>query len=131
MSSRRVPDLPAAGETCRNHSFERAERICRQCGLWYCDQCVVTPWGPRKPALCVACAVNRGGVRSTSGHAPVRSEREIKQLERQGRDDLEGGFGQASSGAAAALRRAAPLVTDGRDQDASKKRSLFRRLRPD
>lgn len=128
MGSRRSPEpLPESAEPCRNHSFERAQRICRQCGLWYCDQCVVTPWGPRKPALCVECAVNKGGVRSTAGHAPVRSDREIKKIERQGRDEDDAMFGSTtSSGAAAALRRAAPSV--GRE-DGADKRKLFRRLK--
>ncbi|HYI61952.1 MAG TPA: B-box zinc finger protein [Acidimicrobiales bacterium] len=126
MSPRRPHQpSPADGECCVHHPFERAERVCRDCGHWLCDQCIVTPWGPRKAALCVDCAIGRGGVRTTASRAPVRSEREIRKLERQTRDDVDGPLSAAS---AAALHRAAPAA--GRDDAEPSRRSRFRRLRP-
>lgn len=68
-----------------HHPFETADRICAACGGWYCDGCLVSPWGPRKGALCVACAIGRGGVRLSSGQQPLRSAREIRKLERERR----------------------------------------------
>lgn len=128
MGSHPSTDLPAPGDACLNHSFERAQRVCRHCGHWFCDQCVVTPWGPRKPALCVECAVNRGGVRSTAGKAPVRSDREIKRLERAVQE--EPAASPRSAAAADALHRAAPSVATPGDDSPRARRSLFRRLRP-
>lgn len=128
MSPRRAPEpSPRVGECCVHHPFERAERVCRDCGHWLCDQCIVTPWGGRKAALCVGCALGRGGVRSTAGQAPVRSDREIRKLERLTRDDEAAapGLGAAAN---AALHRAAPRA--GQDDGAPARRSRLRRLRP-
>ncbi len=73
------------------HPFESADRICAGCGGWYCDGCLVSPWGPRKGALCVSCAIEWGGVRRTAGQRPMRSPREIRQLERERRKQARSG----------------------------------------
>ncbi len=82
---------PAGTDTCVLHPFEVAERLCHQCGRWHCDGCLVAPWGPRKPVLCVECAIGRGGVRRTAGAPPARSAKEIRRHEkdarRQSRED--------------------------------------------
>lgn len=128
MSPRRAPEPPSGVECCVHHTFERAERMCRDCGHWLCDQCIVTPWGPCKAALCIDCAIGRGGVRSTAPRPAVRSDREIRKLDRQLRDDDLGTALSAAS--AAALFRATPLVRSD-DEEPAAKRSLFRRHRPD
>ncbi len=80
---RSTPEIPTSdGECCVLHPFEAAHRLCHQCGRWHCEGCLVTPWGPRKPALCVECAISRGGVRSTAGAPPVRTPKEIRQVEK-------------------------------------------------
>lgn len=76
---------PTHSETCMLHPFEVADRLCASCGNWHCDACLVTPWGPRKKALCVACAIQQGGVRKTSGQSQSRSSKEIRQVERDRR----------------------------------------------
>ncbi|MEM8747131.1 MAG: hypothetical protein AAGF91_10550 [Actinomycetota bacterium] len=48
---------------CREHSFESATALCRRCGLEYCANCVVYPFGEKKP-LCKECAMTAAGVRS-------------------------------------------------------------------
>jgi len=78
-----VTPLNPNTESCMLHPFESADRICGTCGNWHCDACLVTPWGPRKPALCVACAIQQGGVRKNSGARQSRSSREIRQVERE------------------------------------------------
>jgi hypothetical protein len=40
---------------------------------------VVYPNGPKKPGLCVQCALARGGVRSTAASHPAISKRELKK----------------------------------------------------
>ena len=80
-----APTTFAGSDTCVLHPFELADHICHQCGNWHCDGCVVHPWGPRKPALCVACAIGRGGVRKNSGMVQARTAKEIRRIERQER----------------------------------------------
>ncbi|HEX7134322.1 MAG TPA: hypothetical protein VF228_17230 [Iamia sp.] len=74
-------------QNCIHHSFEPADRVCSACGGWFCDGCLVTPWGPRKGALCVDCAIQKGGVRKTAGQAPRLSATEIRKIERQRRKE--------------------------------------------
>lgn len=49
--------------SCTRHSMAWADHICGECGYQYCGECVVFPFGATKPPLCVACALERGGVR--------------------------------------------------------------------
>ncbi len=85
MSTGSITPLTPSTENCVLHPFESAERICGTCGNWHCDGCLVTPWGPRKPAMCVACAIQQGGVRKNAGARQGLSAREIRQVERQRR----------------------------------------------
>ena len=64
---------------CVRHPFELSDNFCSHCGLEFCRDCIVYPKGPKKPALCVACALAASGVRSTAAtHAPI-SKRELKR----------------------------------------------------
>ncbi len=89
MSSPQIGPTPQPSEVahCILHPFEQAERLCSACGAWHCDGCLVTPWGPRKGALCVACAIQKGGVRQSSGQAQRLSSQEIRKVERQRRKE--------------------------------------------
>ncbi len=78
---------PVESTNCILHSFQPADRVCNACGGWHCDACLVTPWGPRKPALCVSCAIQRGGVRKTSGQMQMRSGSEIRRIEKARRTE--------------------------------------------
>ena len=55
---------------CRHHSFEAAHGVCRQCGMEFCESCIVFPMGKKTP-ICKECAVRLGGVRSGAGRAPM------------------------------------------------------------
>jgi hypothetical protein len=115
-------------ESCVLHPFETAERLCHECGRWHCDGCLVTPWGPRKPALCISCAIGRSGVRRSSGAPKVRSAREIRTIEkaerRAERDEHRRGAVVTAGGL---TRTPLPSV----DLDGSRRRrSLRSRLRP-
>lgn len=50
-------------DTCAKHSFETAAGVCRQCRNPYCSECLVYPFGEKKPPYCVTCALSAGGVR--------------------------------------------------------------------
>ncbi|WCO67295.1 hypothetical protein PO878_00990 [Iamia majanohamensis] len=121
-----APAAPQGNETCVLHPFEVADRLCHQCGRWHCDGCLVAPWGPRKPVLCVECAIGRGGVRRSAGAAPVRTPREIRQLEkdarRQSREDSRRPVVVTPKGLARDI--------DAVVQDRPERRSLLKRLRP-
>jgi hypothetical protein len=55
---------------CERHPSEVADTTCRHCRGPFCSRCLVFPFGPGKPALCVACALAAGGVRSSAARAP-------------------------------------------------------------
>ena len=87
MSAPTFGPSPTDTTNCILHPFEQADRLCGSCGGWHCDSCLVMPWGPRKGALCVSCAIQRGGVRKSSGQAVLRSPQEIRRLERERRKE--------------------------------------------
>lgn len=102
------------GESCVLHPFEVAERLCHQCGRWHCDGCLVAPWGPRKPALCVECAINRGGVRRSAGAAPVRTPRQIRDVEKGKRTQESEDPGQRVTMGPGGMPPQQPAPTAGR-----------------
>lgn len=62
---------------CHDHSFERAENVCRRCGIEFCELCLVYPFGASRP-FCKECAMVAGGVRSQACR-PEMSKRELKR----------------------------------------------------
>lgn len=70
---------------CEKHSFEPAVARCRECGGEYCGDCLVYPFGERKPPFCVACAIAAAGVRSTAGRPQRASRRELRREQKQRR----------------------------------------------
>ena len=50
---------------CTKHNGVISSGSCGQCGLDYCDDCLVFPFGPSRPAMCVGCALVFAGVRRT------------------------------------------------------------------
>lgn len=55
---------------CLRHYEEPIADHCRDCQHPYCTRCLVYAFGPKKPPLCVSCALHAGGVRS--GQRPTR-----------------------------------------------------------
>jgi hypothetical protein len=74
--------------TCEKHSFELADGMCQRCGDWFCASCLVYAFGPKKPPLCISCAINAAGVRSTAGRVPRTSSRQIRREMRARRREL-------------------------------------------
>ena len=64
---------------CSRHSFEYAENVCSSCGSAFCHDCLVYPRGPKKPPLCVPCAIAASGVRSSARKPSNLSRREVKK----------------------------------------------------
>ncbi len=68
---------------CERHNFDRAIDLCGRCGGEYCSDCLVYPFGPRKPPFCLPCAVSQGGVRSSAATYRALSGRKMRQLQKQ------------------------------------------------
>jgi len=55
------------------------EHICRVCGSQYCPECVVFPYGASRGAVCIACALELGGVQRQHSNHPKLSRRAIRK----------------------------------------------------
>lgn len=72
--------------SCVKHPMTMGEHICGECGHQFCHECVVFPFGTSKPPLCIACALERGGVRRQPVGRPKLTRRSIRErlaLQRQ------------------------------------------------
>jgi len=48
---------------CNRHPFDDAVAACHRCHAAHCQDCIVFPFGVRKPGLCIPCALVAGGIR--------------------------------------------------------------------
>ena len=48
---------------CANNPLDTATARCNECGADFCSDCVIYPFGEKKPPLCVPCALVVGGIR--------------------------------------------------------------------
>jgi len=64
-STRKQPteDRPAVGGRCEKHAFDPAVDACGKCGQARCADCLVYPFGTKKPPFCINCALVAGGIR--------------------------------------------------------------------
>lgn len=66
--------------SCVKHPMAVAEHVCGRCGHDFCPECVVYPHGTAKPPMCITCALELGGVRTSSRDRPPRmSRRAVKR----------------------------------------------------
>lgn len=68
-----------AADSCENHAFDMAEDLCGSCGRGYCSECLVYPFGAKKPPLCKSCAVSAAGIRSNAARPRALSKRELRK----------------------------------------------------
>lgn len=57
-------------DNCTKHIFEIAVGSCRVCNTLYCEECLVWTHGPKRPPLCIGCALAKGGVRRSAARQP-------------------------------------------------------------
>ncbi|MCU1460300.1 MAG: hypothetical protein JWO37_375 [Acidimicrobiales bacterium] len=57
-------------ENCAKHIFEMAAGQCRMCHTGFCEECLVWSHGPKRPPLCIGCALAAGGVRRSAARQP-------------------------------------------------------------
>ena len=70
---------------CDKHPFEASSARCRECGGEYCPDCLVYPFGEKKPPFCIGCAIAAAGVRSSSARPHRVSKRELRREEKERR----------------------------------------------
>lgn len=56
-------------ECCVKHTANRSVGHCCQCGESRCEECMVFPFGERRPPMCIPCALAFAGVRHRSNTA--------------------------------------------------------------
>ena len=66
MFHRKQNDDEASTKRCGVHGFAHATGHCRACRDAYCKDCLVYPFGQRRPPYCVRCALVAAGVRRGS-----------------------------------------------------------------
>ena len=64
-------------ESCTKHPHEKSAALCQRCGMSWCNDCLVFAFGPKKPPMCLECAMFAGGVRSAAVR-PAMPKRELK-----------------------------------------------------
>jgi len=75
----RSPEAGPLSFSCVKHPMTVGEYVCGECGHQFCPECVVFPFGNKKPPFCIACALERGGVRRQASNRPKLSRRSIRQ----------------------------------------------------
>lgn len=61
-------------DNCARHQFENAVADCRSCRARYCEKCLVYTHGPKRPPMCIPCAISAAGIRHSAA-APVHHRR--------------------------------------------------------
>lgn len=64
--------------SCVKHPMAVSEHVCGRCGHEFCAECVVFPFGLRKPPLCISCALEAGGVRRQHTGRPRFSRSQVR-----------------------------------------------------
>lgn len=84
--------------TCVKHPMTIGTDICSSCGHMFCPECIVFPFGAGHPGLCIACALERGGVRARATTWPRLPRRTIRErLRAARRDDVSTGSTEGTS----------------------------------
>jgi hypothetical protein len=70
---------------CAKHTGVISSGSCGQCGLEYCEDCLVFPFGTNKPPMCVGCALAFAGVRHKGAAKPRVPKQRVSWSERRRR----------------------------------------------
>jgi hypothetical protein len=66
---------------CERHQFEAAIGLCDFCGEEFCGECLVFPFGQKKPPLCIPCTITQSGLRATTKRRRKLSKKEKSEIE--------------------------------------------------
>lgn len=76
-------------ERCTKNHFEFADDYCGRCGLPFSNEYLIYPQGPKKPPMCVNCALASAGVRANAGNRPALSRRELRKRDKERKKRLK------------------------------------------
>ena len=66
---------------CHRHAWEIADASCQECGLGFCESCLVHSGGAHGTIRCVPCALSVAGVRrSRQPRLGWRQRRQLSKL---------------------------------------------------
>lgn len=74
-------------ESCVKHPMAVAEFACGRCGHDFCPECVVFPFGLRRPPMCIDCALQTSGISRRETGRPKLNRREVRARVRQRRQE--------------------------------------------
>lgn len=77
-------------DSCIKHPHEHGISHCARCGGSWCADCLVHAYGPKKPPLCMSCAMFAAGVR-THADRPALGRRELKALAKEAKAAAKAG----------------------------------------
>lgn len=103
--------------SCVKHPMTMGEHICGECGHQFCPECVVFPFGTSRPPMCIACALERGGVRRQSVGRPKLTRRSIKERLAAQRELADHASATRSAGSDATAGGAEEFLRDDVDPD--------------
>ncbi len=72
---------------CAKHNNVNASGSCGECGDTFCQDCLVFPFGPSRPAMCIGCALAFSGVRQGAARPRVAKPK-VSWSERRRRRNL-------------------------------------------
>ncbi len=115
---------------CERHQFEAAINRCDHCGGEFCSECLLFPFGEKKPPFCIPCTISQSGLRS--GGAKVKktklSRKERKELAASGPVDAPAPIVSASAQAMmSASKRTVRVAEDPVEAKPGKRGRLGRR----
>jgi hypothetical protein len=61
---------------CAKHPDQVSGGACKRCGMTWCANCLVYPFGPAVPPFCLSCAMVVAGVKSRG--LPAMSRKEMR-----------------------------------------------------
>lgn len=70
---------PTMSNSCVKHPMTFGTQICGECGHHFCEECVVFPFGVKKPPVCISCALELGGISSRPSGRPKLSRQSIRE----------------------------------------------------
>lgn len=64
---------------CQRHTYAPSAGRCKGCGTLWCEDCMVWPFGPKKPPLCLDCAAEQAGLRPRQDRARKKAEKTARK----------------------------------------------------
>jgi len=73
-------DKTRVSYSCVKHPMTAGDNICGRCANQHCSDCVVFPYGASGTAICIACALELGGVQRQHGGPKISRQALRKRM---------------------------------------------------